>query len=167
MCTTAHECFCMCCRTAWTGARPAPYSAQARQGLTWPTGQSLASPAAKGACLQHAIHKLVATKLTVCCTCFDAGRCAMQAQASNAATAEAAHRPGSGDSSPAAAPTKLVLVVGIALIRPGSKSSSGVGGTAQGQKSEPTVLLAQRPPGKANEGLWEFPGGKVRERCET
>lgn len=89
----------------------------------------------------------------------------MQAQASNAATAEAAHRPGSGDGSSAAAPTKLVLVVGIALIRPGSKSSSGVGGTAQGQKSEPTVLLAQRPPGKANEGLWEFPGGKVRERC--
>ena len=91
----------------------------------------------------------------------------MQAQASNTAAASAAHRPGSGDSSPAPAPTKLVLVVGIALIRPGSKSSSGVGGTAQGQKSDPMVLLAQRPPGKANEGLWEFPGGKVREHCET
>jgi len=25
----------------------------------------------------------------------------------------------------------------------------------------PRVLLAQRPQGKANEGLWEFPGGKV------
>jgi hypothetical protein len=24
------------------------------------------------------------------------------------------------------------------------------------------VLVAQRPPGKANAGLWEFPGGKVR-----
>ena len=30
------------------------------------------------------------------------------------------------------------------------------------------VLIAQRPPGKAMEGLWEFPGGKVepRERPE-
>jgi 8-oxo-dGTP pyrophosphatase MutT (NUDIX family) len=25
------------------------------------------------------------------------------------------------------------------------------------------VLLAQRPPGKANAGLWEFPGGKVNK----
>ena len=45
--------------------------------------------------------------------------------------------------------TRLVLVVGVAMIdRNGHKG--------------PRVLLAQRPPGKANAGLWEFPGGKVR-----
>lgn len=47
--------------------------------------------------------------------------------------------------------TKLVLVVGIALLDTGS------GGGSAG----PRVLLAQRPAGKANAGLWEFPGGKV------
>eukprot|EP00955_Chlamydomonas_euryale_P104476 365569-Chlamydomonas_euryale.AAC.29 len=43
--------------------------------------------------------------------------------------------------------TKLVLVVGVALIN----ASCG----------ERKVLLAQRPAGRANEGMWEFPGGKV------
>ena len=41
---------------------------------------------------------------------------------------------------------KLVLVAAIALI------------DADGR-----VLLAERPPGKAMAGLWEFPGGKVEE----
>lgn len=41
-------------------------------------------------------------------------------------------------------PVKVVLVSAVALI------------DADGR-----VLLAQRPPGKAMAGLWEFPGGKV------
>lgn len=44
---------------------------------------------------------------------------------------------------------KLVLVAACALV------------DADGR-----VLLAQRPPGKAMAGLWEFPGGKLR-RGET
>ena len=43
-----------------------------------------------------------------------------------------------------AAPARVLLVVAAALI------------DADGR-----VLLARRPPGKAMEGLWEFPGGKV------
>ena len=39
---------------------------------------------------------------------------------------------------------KLVLVVACALIDPDGR-----------------VLIAQRPPGKAMSGLWEFPGGKI------
>lgn len=39
---------------------------------------------------------------------------------------------------------KTVLVVAAALI-----------------DSEGRILLAQRPPGKAMAGLWEFPGGKI------
>jgi 8-oxo-dGTP diphosphatase len=38
----------------------------------------------------------------------------------------------------------IVLVVAVALI-----------------DAEKRVLIAQRPPGKAMAGLWEFPGGKV------
>jgi 8-oxo-dGTP diphosphatase len=40
--------------------------------------------------------------------------------------------------------TRLVLVVAVALV-----------------DGDGRVLLAQRPPGKAMAGLWEFPGGKV------
>src|ERR1700709_1300196 len=43
-----------------------------------------------------------------------------------------------------AAELRTLLVVAVALI------------DADGR-----VLLAQRPPGKSMEGLWEFPGGKV------
>lgn len=39
---------------------------------------------------------------------------------------------------------KLVLVVAVALV-----------------DSDNRVLIAERPPGKALAGLWEFPGGKV------
>jgi 8-oxo-dGTP diphosphatase len=47
---------------------------------------------------------------------------------------------------------KLILVVACALI-----------------DTDNRVLLAQRPPGKALAGLWEFPGGKLEpgERPET
>eukprot|EP00798_Chlamydomonas_sp_ICE-L_P015641 gene15641-21750_t len=43
---------------------------------------------------------------------------------------------------------KLLLVVGVALIK-------NIDGEAR------KVLLAQRPVGKSNAGLWEFPGGKI------
>ena len=43
-------------------------------------------------------------------------------------------------------PKSLVLVAAVALV------------DADGR-----VLIAQRPPGKAMAGLWEFPGGKVRD----
>lgn len=46
---------------------------------------------------------------------------------------------------PDAAPLPTVLVAAVALV------------DADGR-----VLLAQRPPGKAMAGLWEFPGGKVQ-----
>lgn len=42
------------------------------------------------------------------------------------------------------APLPIILVVAVALV------------DADGR-----VLLAQRPPGKAMAGLWEFPGGKL------
>ena len=41
-------------------------------------------------------------------------------------------------------PQPVVLVVAVALVDPDGR-----------------VLIAQRPPGKAMAGLWEFPGGKV------
>jgi 8-oxo-dGTP diphosphatase len=44
-----------------------------------------------------------------------------------------------------AEPLPVILVVAVALV------------DADGR-----VLLAQRPPGKAMAGLWEFPGGKVQ-----
>jgi 8-oxo-dGTP diphosphatase len=44
-----------------------------------------------------------------------------------------------------AEPLPVVLVVAVALIDVDGR-----------------VLLAQRPPGKAMAGLWEFPGGKVQ-----
>jgi 8-oxo-dGTP diphosphatase len=45
--------------------------------------------------------------------------------------------------------TKLLLVVGVALIDSKSKP--------------PRVLISQRLPGKSNEGQYEFPGGKIEE----
>ena len=45
--------------------------------------------------------------------------------------------------------TKVILVSAVALIDVDGR-----------------VLLAQRPPGKSMEGLWEFPGGKI-ESGET
>src|SRR5579883_1708665 len=47
---------------------------------------------------------------------------------------------------PPADPLPLVLVVAVALV-----------------DSDGRVLLAQRPAGKPMAGLWEFPGGKLRE----
>ena len=48
------------------------------------------------------------------------------------------------DATAAAPARRMVLVVACALVDPDGR-----------------VLLAQRPPGKAMAGLWEFPGGKV------
>jgi 8-oxo-dGTP diphosphatase len=50
------------------------------------------------------------------------------------------------DQKSAKAPLPVILVVAVALV------------DADGR-----VLLAQRPPGKAMAGLWEFPGGKVHQ----
>jgi 8-oxo-dGTP diphosphatase len=47
---------------------------------------------------------------------------------------------------PSPPPTKILLVVAVALI------------DADGR-----VLLASRPAGKEMEGLWEFPGGKIKD----
>ncbi len=41
-------------------------------------------------------------------------------------------------------PSRILLVVAVALV-----------------DSDGRVLIAQRPPGKALAGLWEFPGGKL------
>ena len=45
-----------------------------------------------------------------------------------------------------AEPLKTVLVVAVALVDPDGR-----------------VLIAKRPEGKAMAGLWEFPGGKVKD----
>ena len=45
-----------------------------------------------------------------------------------------------------AATHPLVLVAAVALLDPDGR-----------------VLIAQRPPGKAMAGLWEFPGGKIED----
>ena len=68
---------------------------------------------------------------------------------------------------------KLIFVVGVALIdAPGKQhgpsrliDAPGKQQQPAGGRPAPRVLLAQRPPGKANAGLWEFPGGKVSEGC--
>ena len=49
-----------------------------------------------------------------------------------------------GWSGPASDPVRTVLVVAVALV-----------------DDDGRVLIAQRPPGKAMAGLWEFPGGKI------
>lgn len=81
------------------------------------------------------------------------------AAASSAATEAAAYAAQAQQASAAAAlqngnassnsQLPLLLVVGVALLRSNSPRPGA------------SVLLAQRPPGKANAGLWEFPGGKV------
>jgi 8-oxo-dGTP diphosphatase len=48
--------------------------------------------------------------------------------------------------SPPSGPVRVVLVAAAALI-----------------DADNRVMIAQRPPGKAMAGLWEFPGGKVNE----
>eukprot|EP00197_Chlamydomonas_leiostraca_P014049 CAMPEP_0202877786 /NCGR_PEP_ID=MMETSP1391-20130828/31158_1 /ASSEMBLY_ACC=CAM_ASM_000867 /TAXON_ID=1034604 /ORGANISM="Chlamydomonas leiostraca, Strain SAG 11-49" /LENGTH=183 /DNA_ID=CAMNT_0049559879 /DNA_START=82 /DNA_END=633 /DNA_ORIENTATION=+ len=76
---------------------------------------------------------------------------------SGASPQHAAHATCTAAATPAAASTvplhtdRLVLVVGIALVDTAPCAQGG----------RPRVLLAQRPPGKANAGLWEYPGGKV------
>ncbi|KXZ47219.1 hypothetical protein GPECTOR_37g225 [Gonium pectorale] len=69
----------------------------------------------------------------------------------------------------ATAGVRLVVVVGVALldVPPLTARTAAEGGAADADAAAAAaappvrVLLAQRPPGKANAGLWEFPGGKV------
>lgn len=51
-----------------------------------------------------------------------------------------------GWSAPASSPARILLVAAAALV-----------------DDDGRVLVAQRPPGKSMAGLWEFPGGKLRE----
>lgn len=80
---------------------------------------------------------------------------AYAAQAQQASTAAALQNGNAGVTASSNSQLPLMLVVGVALL----KSNSPQPGAS--------VLLAQRPPGKANAGLWEFPGGKVSHvfRC--
>ena len=62
------------------------------------------------------------------------------------ATTGADAAPAAGEAAPGGAAAKpIVLVAAVALVDRDSR-----------------VLLAQRPPGKAMAGLWEFPGGKLQ-----
>lgn len=67
---------------------------------------------------------------------------------SSSQTAAAAQAPATSPLAASVAPVKLVLVVGVALLDVSCVPCK--------------VLVAQRPQGKANAGMWEFPGGKVR-----
>ncbi|MEW5304510.1 MAG: hypothetical protein WDW38_007444 [Sanguina aurantia] len=71
------------------------------------------------------------------------------AQASSASAAAAVQHGNAAATASGSSQPPLLLVVGVALLQ------------SPGPQSGARVLLAQRPPGKANAGLWEFPGGKV------
>lgn len=71
------------------------------------------------------------------------------AQASSASAAAAVRNGDAAATASGSSQPPLLLVVGVALLQ------------SPGPQSGARVLLAQRPPGKANAGLWEFPGGKV------
>ncbi|KAG2487318.1 hypothetical protein HYH03_014035 [Edaphochlamys debaryana] len=79
------------------------------------------------------------------------------------ATAEAAASAAAPLASPAAGAAAAASGAGATTTRASGDSYGGDGGSGgcSGSGRPVRVLLAQRPPGKANAGLWEFPGGKV------